>query len=236
MSGKHVPAFAGIPQGAVEFLMELGNNNSKPWFEAHKAQYRALAVEPLAALVTALAPAMLAIDPEFETTPSVGKTISRIHRDVRFSKDKSPYRTAVWIVFKRACPDWKDRPCFFFEFTPEGRRHGMGFYGASSGTMDAFRRAVMEDPDAFRAVAEELEKAGIFKVEGESYKRPRIKDAPNDLAAWINRKSFFLTRELPLDAALFSPNLADDLLADFSAAAPLYRFIRRALEAGLAEG
>lgn len=236
MSREKALAFTGIPHGAVDYLVELGNNNSKPWFEAHKAKYRALVVEPLAGLVAALAPAMLKIDPQFETAPAVGKTISRIHRDVRFSKDKSPYRTAVWIVFKRSGPDWKDRPCFFFEFTPEGRRHGMGFYGATSGTMDAFRQAVLEAPDAFRPVTADLEKTGIFEVEGESYKRPKIKNAPDDLAVWLNRKSFYLTRNLPLDATLFAPGLADALLEDFRAAVPLYRFVRRAIETDRKEG
>jgi len=226
---KGRPAFAGIPQSAVEFLAELGRNNAKPWFEEHKKEYRALVVEPLAGLVGALAPAMLEIDPLIETAPAVGKTLSRIHRDVRFSKDKSPYRTAVWIVFKRRIGDWKDRPCFFFEFTPEGRRHGMGFYSASRGTMDAFRRDVLNDPDAFRALAADMEGTGIFKVAGESYKRPQVKDAPDDLAVWLNRKSFCLMRTLPLDADLFSPDLADILLDDFRTAVPLYRFVWRAV-------
>lgn len=217
------------PQG-VAFLAALGSNNSKPWFEEHREEYRELIVAPLAGLAMRLAPALSAIDPLMLTDPA--KAMSRIHRDVRFSKDKSPYRTTVWLAFKRPCKDWKDRPCFFFEFTPTSWRYGMGFYAAAKPTMDALRQAMDDEPDAFRAAIAFLSKSGAFTVEGESYQRVLNRATPEDILPWYQRKSFHLVRNRPVDATLFSPGLANVLREGFEEAAPLYRYLWSVLEAG----
>ena len=71
------------------FLVENRLHDSKPWFEAHREVYNKTVLEPLRGLVREMAPVMLTIDSELITQPAVGKTISRIFRDTRFSKDKS---------------------------------------------------------------------------------------------------------------------------------------------------
>ncbi|MFD0717215.1 DUF2461 domain-containing protein [Paenibacillus sp. GCM10027626] len=135
----------------IEFLDELADNNSKLWFEDNKPTYIEHVLQPAQALVLKLSDQMLAIDPCFETSPSIGKTISRIYRDTRFSNDKSPFRTNIWIVFKRPKKEWADAPAFFFELSPESYRYGMGFYSASKDTMDAFREMIDNNPDEFAA-------------------------------------------------------------------------------------
>jgi len=226
----HSP-FPGIPRDALAFLTDLGLHNAKPWFEENKERYKAQVVAPLAGLVAALTPRMTAIDPFFDPSPRVGRAISRIHRDVRFSRDKSPYRTSAWIVFKRPGKQWTDRPAFFFEITLEGWRHGMGFYMAPLNAMRSFRQAVLDAPDDFRRIADELAKAGTFRLGGDRYARPRVPDAPEGLEDWLIRKSFYLVRESPLDERLFSADLPDMLAEDFERAAPLYRFVNQALDA-----
>lgn len=217
------PYPAAIPPQAVAFLAALGANNSKSWFEEHREEYRELVVAPLAGLAVRLGPAVSALDPLLVTTPT--KAMSRIHRDVRFSRDKSPFRTAVWLTFKRPAKDWKDRPCFFFEFTPTGWRYGMGFYSASRPTMDALRQAMDEKPEAFRAAAAFLAEKDAFTVEGEPYKRLLSRATPEDILPWYQRKSFYLVRNRPIDAGLFSPDLTEILRDGFEEAAPLYRYL-----------
>jgi uncharacterized protein (DUF2461 family) len=92
--------FKGFSPKTLKFLRGLKANNSKAWFQAHRADYEEYALQPLRYLVTDLGDFMLDIDPYFEITPSVNKTISRIYRDTRFSKDKSPFRSTVWFTFK----------------------------------------------------------------------------------------------------------------------------------------
>ena len=107
--------FEGFSKDSIVFLRELKKNNNKQWFESHKSDYEALLLAPLKNLVSDLGDFMLSIDNFFEVTPSVNKTISRIYRDTRFSHDKSPYKTSLWITFKRPQKDWKDAPAYFFE-------------------------------------------------------------------------------------------------------------------------
>ena len=93
--------FKGLSSKAFRFLKEIRTHNEKAWFEAHRTDYERHLLEPLRDLVTDLSDFMLDIDLSFEVAPAVGKTISRIYRDTRFSKDKSPLRDCMWITFKR---------------------------------------------------------------------------------------------------------------------------------------
>jgi uncharacterized protein (TIGR02453 family) len=83
------------------FLRALGRNNRKDWMDKNRERYTAAVAEPLRQLVAALAPGVLALDPGFDTRPRFGATLSRINRDIRFAKDKTPYRTRVYVQFAR---------------------------------------------------------------------------------------------------------------------------------------
>ena len=84
--------FHGFSRRTFTALLDLGRHNYKTWFEAHRSIYETHVLQPLRDLVSDLADSMLGIDLSFEVAPAVGKTISRIYRDTRFSKDKSPFR------------------------------------------------------------------------------------------------------------------------------------------------
>ena len=110
-----------ITDEALDFLFINRINNSREFYQQHKSQYRALVVEPLAELVERLAPAVLSIDDQIDCTPKIGKCISRIHRDTRFSYDKSLYRDTAWIGFMRIKKLYNGLPGFFFEISPYRR-------------------------------------------------------------------------------------------------------------------
>jgi uncharacterized protein (TIGR02453 family) len=143
--------FRGLTQGGLNFLQQLSHNNNKEWFSENREVYDRQIIAPLRDLVDDLAADMLAIDDQFEVRPSVTKTISRIHRDTRFSLDKSPYRSNVWIVFKRPRKVWTDSPVFFFEFASDNWRFGMGYYSASRETMNRLREHIADNPPQFPA-------------------------------------------------------------------------------------
>lgn len=184
--------------------------------------------EPLRALVTELAPAMLGIDPRFTVDPQRG-AVSRIRRDTRFSRDKSPYRVNQWLVFKRPVEAWQDRPAFFMQFGPNGHACGMGFYQARPATMAALREAIRQAPEPFETAVTAALASGLH-LEGECYRRPRGAEGLSPLAAdWSRRKTVYLIDERPFDEAFFSPGLAGRLAGIFDALAPLYRFIDSAI-------
>ncbi len=87
-------------------------------FDEHRFIYERSLLTPFRALVDDLAPAMLKIDPLLETRPAIGKTLSRIHRDTRFSHDKSLYRSRMWLTFKRSAKNWIDAPAYFLKSAP----------------------------------------------------------------------------------------------------------------------
>lgn len=221
-------AFNGFSPQALAFFEGLAANNDKQWFETHRGDYEQYLLAPLKALVSDLAGPMLAIDPDLVTMPAVDKTISRIYRDTRFSRNKSPYKTCLWITFKRPSRDWKEAPCFFFELRADAYRYGMGFYSASKETMDRLRRVIETRPAEFRKSVAVLEKQTTFALEGERYKRSLNAALPDDLQQWHQRRNVYLVCNRVADGRLFTRGIYDDLREGFSLLAPVYEMLWRA--------
>lgn len=217
------PGFNGFSPEGLRFLSQVRQQNSKEWFDANRAVYDDRLVAPFRALVTELAPAMLMIDDLFETRPAIGKTLSRIHRDTRFSHDKTRYRSNLWLTFKRHSKDWTDAPAYFFELYPDGWRFGLGYYAASRDTMELFRQSMLQDTPRFLKMAACL--GDTFELSGERYKRPKIKDQAPELARWYNFKSFAALADRSDLGTVFDGELVDVLARGFHQLAPLYHYL-----------
>lgn len=211
-----------ISRKSIAFLQLLKDNNERVWFKAHEEDYRAYVLAPLVSLVEEMGEAMLDIDADFEVTPAISKTISRIYRDTRFSKDKSPYRSSMWITFKRPGKEWQDEPGYYFDISPEHYSYGMGLYQATRETMDRFRGVLETNPGPFQRIIAPL---ADFAVGGESYKRTINPDIPAELQAWYQRKSFYLLRTFPIEKRLFAADFPAYLTGEFQRLAPLYYFL-----------
>ncbi|WP_312857181.1 DUF2461 domain-containing protein [Acerihabitans arboris] len=218
-------SFQGFTQTGLSFLQQVVRENSKDWFESHRGVYQAHLLLPFRALVEDLAPAMLAIDDRLETRPAVGKTLSRMYRDTRFSHDKSLFRNRMWLTFKRPSKEWTDAPVFFFEIAPDFFRYGLGYYSASKATMDRFRHLMLRQPEEFARAAACAR--APFELAGESYKRPLIKGQDAGLATWYNRKSFAVMATDNQVESLFTPALATRLRRDLARLQPLYDLLMR---------
>lgn len=220
--------FTGFSRKTLKFLRGLNANNNKTWFEAHRADYENYVLGPLRNLVTDLGDFMLDIDLCFEITPAVNKTISRIYRDTRFSKDKSPFRSTVWITFKNQNKDWTTRVCgYFFELSVSAYRYGMGFYNAAPAIMSKFREQIDENPKEFNKVISFFPKQHTFVLEGEKYKRIIDKSKPEKIQEWYQRKNMYLVCNRKIDETLFSRKLVDDLISGFGMIAPLYLYLQK---------
>ncbi len=223
MAGKQEQeAFHGFtPQGLL-FFRDLAENNTKEWFEAHRSEYERTLLAPLKALTAALSGVLLEVDPMLQTAPA--RVVSRIHRDTRFSREKSPYKTNLWLSFKRSHKDWQLHPCWFFEMAADWYRYGMGYYSAPKSTMDALRRELELRPKRFRTVIAPLENSA-FAVEGDLYRKPLRPDLPEDLRTWHQRKSFYVTCNRQPDDTLFSPRLVQEMKEGFRKLASLYAYL-----------
>jgi uncharacterized protein (TIGR02453 family) len=231
MINLNIPEFKGFSKETLNLLRQNHAHNSRPWFEQHKDNYRQHVLLPLQSLVCDLTKTMLDIDPWFEIRPAVDKTISRIYRDTRFSKDKTLYRDNMWITFKRpaaaAAPDWKEAPAFFFEIFPTWYRYGMGYYNAPSATMQKFRSVIDANPKKFLKVVTFYNRDKLFKLEGERYKRKKQSAYPSEISEWYECKSFYLTCNKKIDRVLMSVKLLKELKIRFSVLKPLYQFLIR---------
>ncbi len=223
MKEKPRNAFSGFAPESLAFFRALSANNTKSWFEAHRGAYEEHLLEPLKALAAELSGFMLAIDQDLVTLPA--RAVSRIHRDTRFSRDKSPYKTTLWLTFKRPITEWRDAPSWFFEITADSYRFGMGFYGASKETMDRLREEIEHRPARFRKAVAFLGEQAIFAPEGEQYRRALRPELSEDLQEWHRRKNLYLVCNREPDMALFSRGLVGDLRQGFALLAPFYDYL-----------
>ncbi len=223
--------FNGFSPETLVFLKGLEENNNKVWFEEHKQDYREYLLEPQQRLVADMSEFMLTIDPHFETRPAINKTISRIYRDTRFSRDKSPLKTSVWLVFKRPGKNWKDAPAYFFEIASNGYRYGMGFYSASKTTLDSFRGMIDDNPDEFMDIISFYRKQQVFNIAGERYKRVLDPSKPAKIQEWYQRRNIFLVCHRDANDRLFGRQLIDELIVGFRQLVPLYHYLWKATAA-----
>ena len=185
--------FKGFSTKTMKFLRGLKANNNKKWFDTHRTDYNEYVLQPLRDLVTDLGDSMLDIDPRFEITPAVNKTISRIYRDTRFSEDKSPFRSTVWFTFKNRKKDWATLVSgYFFELSVNAYRYGMGFYDAAPAIMARFREMIDENPKEFLKAISFFAKQRTFVLEGEKYKRIIDASKPENIQQWYQRKNMYL--------------------------------------------
>ena len=211
------------------FLVENRLHDSKAWFEAHREDYDRLVLEPLRQLVVEMAPIILTIDPEVVTLPRVGRTISRIFRDTRFSRDKSTFREHLWISFNRGKRErYQSVPELFLDLSPEGCSYGCGWYCPGTERMEALRRLILSgDREVLRTVRA-MDRQRRFRMEGELYRRPRYPEAPRELSPWLDRKELYFCRETADPAFLYAPDLGRQVAEELTALAPFYRLLWKA--------
>src|SRR6267143_5582699 len=93
------PAKAVFTRETFQFFKDLGLHNRKEWMEANRDRYQAALVQPFRRLLEELAPTVLELDSRFDTCGRTGANFSRINRDIRFAKDKTPYRPQMYLRF-----------------------------------------------------------------------------------------------------------------------------------------
>ena len=211
-----------ITEKTLDFLAQNRLQNSREWYQAHKPQYRQLVLEPLVQLVQDLDPTMRKIDLDLITTAKVDKTISRIYRDTRFSKDKSLYRDVMWCVFTRDRKENPYAPGFFFEFSPRDFRYGCGYYESMPKIMEKMRELILQDDPAFLKADAAYKKQKLFAMNGDVYKRAKHSDHPAQ--DWLNRKNLYFTHDSMDFALLCSDDLAKVIGKGFEMLAPMYEF------------
>lgn len=218
--------FEGFPKEMPAFFTMLSFNNTRAFFEENRALYESAVRAPLLALAEALVPVALSIDPLFDARPS--RIISRIRRDTRFSRNKSPYREYMWLGFRRLGESREETCGFYFDFSATEAHWGCGYYHAQRGYMDALRASLVRDSEGALAIVTEPRFAGQFNLCGEAYVRQfgPPESLPEPLRPLYAKKSLYAEHTLDDLSLLFKPALADAVAEGFEALAPFYRLLR----------
>lgn len=221
--------FEGFSAETIDFLWELRMNNSREWMEQNRERYKTVLKEPFDRLAAELAQAGRTY-----SGADLAYSISRINRDIRFSKDKSPYRACRWVVLhgtQTTGTGWKLRPAFYFELNPESYTYGMGLYHATPVYLTTFRRKLAENPAAFLRIAKRIDKDASYRLGGEDYRK--IKDETLDplLQSWYRKKELVVSATAPLGDVLFSDGLPSFLAKEWKRLRELYQFLEGIAEA-----
>jgi uncharacterized protein (TIGR02453 family) len=223
--------FRGFEPAALQFLADLAENNDRAWFHPRKADYERLIKEPFEALCMALAGRFEALRLPLLADPV--RSPFRIYRDVRFSKDKSPYKTAQGAQFPwqgdaggRRQPRAALGVGGYFHLEPGSIFVGGGMWHPDATVLAAFRARVDRDPASVLEAIEDQRFRTVFgTVTGETLRRsPRGYPNEHPYGHLLRLKDVIFSRRLS-DREACSPDLPDTLAADLDAARVVLRLL-----------
>ncbi|MCG8454706.1 MAG: DUF2461 domain-containing protein [Holophagales bacterium] len=215
-----------------DFFRELNENNDREWFQAHKKRYEHDVKDACLRFITEVGPGLRQISAHVQAIPKVqGGSMFRIHRDVRFSKDKSPYKTHAGLHFRHAHGKDAHAPGYYLHLEPDQVFVATGMWHPPTPALRAARQAMMDDPEAWRSTRDDAGLNRHFHFAGESLKRaPKGVDPDHPLIEDLKRKDLIVVCELEEGDAL-APTFRDRFLERCREAEPLPAFLCKALDA-----
>lgn len=214
-----------------KFLRALARNNSREWFHEHKAEYEAHLRGPFQQLITDLQPDLLTVSSHYRADPKgVGGSLFRIHRDTRFSNDKTPYKTWSGARFFHERSKQVEAPSYYLHVQPGNCFIGAGLWHPEPESQRKIRQFLFDNPGAWKAAVHSPAFKRRYTMDGETLVRPpRGFPADHELIADIKRKDFVATLGIE-DAVVLGPRLRKAVADNFSALAPMMDYLCAALD------
>jgi uncharacterized protein (TIGR02453 family) len=223
MKGRNVmKKFEGFTPEMNDYLMGIRFNNYKSWFDEHREQYTKYVHEPMKLFADEIFARMNDMDEDFREIPK----ISRANRDIRFSKNKNPYKESKWFFLRGdGSPHIVySKPTYFFEVMPECWRYGF-FYEPGPNGMAVYRKKIESDIAGFERLISEVEKDDFFITEERNYKRVFNPELSEHIRKWHQKKGVEFTRyEDYTNTDVYSEKLIDVVFEGFKRLYPLYKF------------
>jgi uncharacterized protein (TIGR02453 family) len=229
-----IPPFSGFPPAGMQFLADLAENNDRAWFEAHKDEYEQSLLEPAQSFIVALGTKLqtLANGISCDTRTDGRGVLMRIHRDTRFSADKSPYKTRISGLFREGKQKKMESPAFGFQIDATGMELLTGIYKFPPAMLAAYRNVVADEQGgaALADVFEAVNRAGDYNIAGEHFKRVPAGYDPDykfaDLLRYDGLYSF--SPRIP-SSDMHTDSLVDICYRHYQNTAPLYNWLKRNL-------
>jgi uncharacterized protein (TIGR02453 family) len=212
------------------FLEELSSHNERDWFERNKVRYETAVRGPFISFIGDLSSPFKKINPHMIADPRpVGGSMMRIYRDIRFSRDKTPYKTSVAAHFRDSRGKDGATPAYYLHLEPGRSMIGAGIWRPETGALKKIRDAIVADGTRWRRVTSAAEFRSSCGMAGESLKRPPAGyDPKHPLIEDIKRKDFATSSPLD-DRVVCSPHFMRAVLDAFRASAPFIEFLSDAI-------
>lgn len=227
-------SFSGFPPATLQFLTGIAAHNEKAWFDDNRALYEAGYVEPAREFVETMGPLLRAISLEVQFNAKVNGSLSRINRDIRFSKDKRPYKEHLGLWFWHGGRRRWDVPGFWFELTPKHVQLGVGLYMMQGEQLDAYRQSVIHPRSgrALLAAVAAVKDAGKYEIAGKNRKlMPRGFSTDLDRAEYLLHEGLYAHIDLPVTVAA-KPGLAALCAKHYAALWPINKWLLDEVEQG----
>jgi len=222
-----IQPFAGFQSESLDFLRDLGENNTKAWFDAHRAEYERDYLAPALAFIAAMDAPLRRLNPTVHADPRVNGSLFRINRDVRFSTDKTPYKNHLDLFFWVGEGRSRERPGFFLRLRSDRLILGAGIHAFDARMLEAYRASVLDDDrgTALEAAVSEAEGAGA-SVEGVGYRRvPAGFDPAHPRAGLLRHNALHASFDEPVPSSLSTPSFVDHCLTRFQPLASLLAWV-----------
>jgi len=209
------------------FLRDLAANNDRDWFAANQDRYETHVKAPALRLVTAMGPELEKISPHFRATP---RSLFRIHRDVRFSKDKRPYKTTVGVHFRHERARSAHAPGYYLHIEPGNVFVGVGIWHPEPPALRKIRDHIVENPTAWKRAVGAKAFASRYELAGDRLKRaPKGYDPDHPMVEALKWKDHIGVQQVT-QAFVTRADLPKELGKTIAAGTPLMKFLCAALE------
>jgi uncharacterized protein (TIGR02453 family) len=221
------PPFDGFPKEGLDFLRRLKKNNNREWFASHKTEYEELVKLPMQSLVASLRGPITKIAPEIDVNPK--KSIFRIYRDTRFSRNKEPYKTNVAAVF-HPHGHWQKSAGLYLHIEPGEIFLGGGIYMPASDELKKLRAGIAARGDELLEIVRTRSFKRLFgEVEGEKLQRvPVGYPADHPMGPWLKYKSLYTSASLP-ESDCYRPGFVRQVVSMYKEMVSFIRFLNSTL-------
>jgi len=220
--------FNGFCNEGVQLLVDLKDNNDRKWFDSHRSTFETGLFDPARSFVTAVGEELKKKVPGINADPRRDRSIFRIHRDTRFSKDKSPYKTHLGILFWEGKGKKMECSGFYFHLEPPELSLYAGMHRFPSPTLKEYRNAVV-DPVAGKKLQKAIRtvtESGPYRIGGLYYKRvPKGYDPGHPNASLLRHNGLWAGWSGKIPHELYGNGLVDLCARRFLDMLPLHRWL-----------
>ena len=216
---------------SFDFLAKLNANNNREWFNRHKQEYEDAVRGPALDFIDAMVEDIESLSPHFLAVPKkVGGSLMRVYRDVRFGKDKRPFKTNIGIQFRHFQGKDVHAPGFYVHLEPKNCFLGVGIWHPDAPALGSIRTAITENRAAWLKASRDKRFSKNYEFAGESLANaPRGYAKDHPLLEDLKRKDFIAIMEFNSKLAT-SARFQPEVVKSFRTTVPLMKFLCKALE------